>query len=91
MVDPGAGEVEIADGWRTAGCATVVPRTPSTRRGHPVGFSCQLRGELLTLTGDVGARLLIDKYSNQLYTFKTNEEVVLRDIDIPLDLIKEDK
>lgn len=61
------------------------------QRGHPVGFSCQLRGELLTLTGDVGARLLIDKYSNQLYTFKTNEEVVLRDIDIPLDLIKEDK
>lgn len=57
------------------------------QRGHPVGFSCQLLGELLTLTGDVGARLLIDKYSNLLYTFVTNDEVVLRDIDRPQDLM----
>jgi molybdenum cofactor cytidylyltransferase len=61
------------------------------QRGHPVGFSCQLLDELLTLTGDVGARSLIDKYSDQLYTFATNDEVVLRDIDRPQDLIKEDK
>jgi molybdenum cofactor cytidylyltransferase len=61
------------------------------QRGHPVGFSCQLLDELLTLTGDVGARSLIDKYSDQLYTFATHDEVVLRDIDRPQDLIKEDK
>lgn len=57
------------------------------QRGHPVGFSCQLRSELLTLTGDVGARLLIAKHSDQLYTFETNDEVVLRDIDRPQDLV----
>ncbi|WP_455220819.1 nucleotidyltransferase family protein [Kaarinaea lacus] len=56
------------------------------QRGHPVGFSIQLRKELLELNGDVGARSLVDKYVNQLYTVDTSSAMILRDIDTPGDI-----
>ena len=57
-----------------------------TQRGHPVGFSNVLRDELLTLTGDKGAKDLIRKYSEQLTTIDSGDAGILRDIDRPEDL-----
>lgn len=51
------------------------------QRGHPVGFSIQLREQLLELRGDVGARSLLNEYANQLHTIETSSALILRDID----------
>ena len=57
------------------------------QRGHPVGFSAQLKTELLALKGDIGAKPLLDKYKNQLHLIKVDDNGVLFDIDYADDLL----
>ncbi|MEY3289001.1 MAG: hypothetical protein RLZZ419_1243 [Pseudomonadota bacterium] len=56
------------------------------RRGHPVGFSKILGPELTTLTGDEGAKALIQTYLEQLQLIDCKDSGILRDIDKPEDL-----
>ena len=56
------------------------------KRGHPVGFSAKLESELLSLQGDIGAKTLIDKYSESLQIVPVTDEAVLRDVDSVDDL-----
>lgn len=53
------------------------------QRGHPVGFSSQLRAELLSLSGDCGARRIIDRHKDKLALLDTNDSGVLIDVDVP--------
>ena len=50
-------------------------------RGHPVGFSAALAGELLALSGDQGARALLEKHRTALRLIDCDDAGVLYDID----------
>lgn len=54
------------------------------RRGHPVGFAASLRGELLRLEGDVGARALLERH--EVRRVVVADPGIFIDIDTPGDL-----
>lgn len=54
------------------------------RRGHPVGFSPGLYSDLVSLTGDEGARRLLARYPS--FGVDTDDPGVLFDIDTEADL-----
>lgn len=56
------------------------------RRGHPVGFSSELYSELVTLSGDEGAKRLIARYP--AFGVEVNDPGVLIDVDTKADLEK---
>lgn len=56
-------------------------------RGHPVGFNCKFKKEISQLSGDIGAKNIINKYSKELYTYDCNDIGILLDIDRKEDLI----
>src|SRR3990170_578306 len=55
-------------------------------RGHPVGFARRFRDELLALTGDGGARQVLNAYPDWITLYETDDHGVLRDVDVPGDL-----
>jgi molybdenum cofactor cytidylyltransferase len=55
-------------------------------RGHPVGFAANLRGELLALHGDEGARAVLMKHQAQLCLIACDDPGVVYDIDNRSDL-----
>jgi molybdenum cofactor cytidylyltransferase len=55
-------------------------------RGHPVGFHAQLRDELLRLTGDTGARPVLERHRDALRLFDCDDPGVVLDIDVKADL-----
>jgi molybdenum cofactor cytidylyltransferase len=55
------------------------------RRGHPVGFARSLQSELLALSGDTGARTLLERHPPQL--LEVEDAGVLYDVDTPGDLV----
>lgn len=61
---------------------------PSFRdqRGHPVGFSAELRDELLALDGDQGARAVLERHANEVRLVQCDDPGVLYDIDRKRDL-----
>jgi molybdenum cofactor cytidylyltransferase len=68
------------------GAAIAVPVDASGRRGHPVGFSSRLRGELLALEGDVGARSVLARHDPDTRGVLTDDAGIFIDIDTPADL-----
>ncbi len=60
---------------------TIVVPTYRTRRGHPVVFSKSFRGELLRLTGDVGARILLERHPDATRQIPVADPGILIDID----------
>jgi molybdenum cofactor cytidylyltransferase len=56
------------------------------RRGHPVGFSSRWFAELAALTGDQGARAILERHRAELIVCPVDDPGVLRDIDRPTDL-----
>jgi molybdenum cofactor cytidylyltransferase len=56
------------------------------RRGHPVGFSHVLGPELTALSGDAGAKAVIQAHLDQLRLIDCADAGALRDIDKPEDL-----
>lgn len=61
--------------------ALIVAPEYRSQRGHPVGFSAALRGELLALDGDQGARAIIEKHRDALRLIACDDAGVLYDID----------
>lgn len=55
------------------------------RRGHPVGFAAELYSELVTLTGDQGARRLVARYP--AHAVDVDDPGVLVDVDTEEDLL----
>ena len=53
-------------------------------RGHPVGFAAELYSELVTLSGDEGARRLVARYPAQ--GIEVDDPGVLIDVDTEADL-----
>jgi len=54
------------------------------RRGHPVGFAAELYSELVTLSGDEGARRLVARYP--AHGVEVDDPGVLIDVDTEADL-----
>jgi molybdenum cofactor cytidylyltransferase len=52
-------------------------------RGHPVGFACTLRDELLALHGDTGARSVIQRHHDELVPVPVDDPGIYVDIDTP--------
>jgi len=61
---------------------TSPPQTP----GHPVGFQRRFKQELLALTGDEGAKCIISRHKDMLYSMETSDYGIVLDIDRPSDL-----
>ncbi len=75
---------KVADALRM-GAIIAAPRWQG-RRGHPVGFSHALGPDLAALSGDEGAKAVINAYLEQLHFIDCDDPGVLRDIDRPEDL-----
>ncbi|MCS7157818.1 MAG: NTP transferase domain-containing protein [Blastocatellia bacterium] len=56
-------------------------------RGSPVIFSAELFPELMALSGDVGGRVLIEKYRARVHEQKIPSARPLADVDTPADLL----
>ena len=74
----------VADALR-AGAPIAAPALDG-RCGHPVGFARSLGPELAALTGDSGAKAVIQRHLPQLRLLDCNDPAIFRDIDQPADL-----
>lgn len=68
------------------GGAPVAAPSHGNRRGHPVGFSCSYRSDLLGLAGDVGARQILDRDRLKIVDIEIDDAGILADIDVIDDL-----
>jgi molybdenum cofactor cytidylyltransferase len=68
-----------------AGAALAAPYFRA-RRGHPVGFAGNFRAELEALSGDQGAKRLLDAHAARLVKVPVGDPGAIRDIDKPSDL-----
>ncbi|MDP2240659.1 MAG: nucleotidyltransferase family protein [Burkholderiales bacterium] len=50
-------------------------------RGHPVGFSALFRSELTALSGDSGARAVLERHQNKIRLIECDDPGVIFDID----------
>ncbi|HEC85590.1 MAG: nucleotidyltransferase family protein [Candidatus Parabeggiatoa sp. nov. 2] len=67
--------------------ADIVAPTYQGKRGHPVGFSHQFGTQLSKLTGDKGARLVLQPHQTQITLFPSSDAGIHWDIDTPQDLV----
>jgi len=74
----------VADALRSG--ADIAAPSFQGRRGHPVGFSRQHYAALAALTGDAGARALLDANHDRVTLIDVADAGVLRDVDTPHDL-----
>jgi molybdenum cofactor cytidylyltransferase len=56
------------------------------QRGHPVGFHSSVRDELLTLSGEAGARDILTRHAAALTRLDVDDAGILLDVDTPADL-----
>jgi molybdenum cofactor cytidylyltransferase len=70
----------------TAGALIAAPMLPDGKRGHPVGFSRELREELVALDGDEGARSVIQRHVARVVSIPVGDRGIVIDIDTPGDL-----
>lgn len=75
---------KIAETLRSG--ATIAAPCRQGQRGHPVGFAHSLREELAGLSGDTGARSVIQAHSSQLHLVDCDDSGIFKDIDTPDDL-----
>jgi len=79
-----ATHAHVAAGLRDG--AQIVAPYYNGRRGHPVGFAAALRGELLALDGDQGARRVLGAHRDAVTPIDVDDAGALRDVDRPQDL-----
>jgi len=66
--------------------ADIVAPSYRGQRGHPVGFSRRHRDALASLTGDAGARWVIERHIDRLTWIDVDDDGVVRDVDTRADL-----
>lgn len=67
------------------GASIAVP-THDGERGHPVGFAREYFAELAALTGDIGARHILQRDRARIVPLAVDDPGIYRDIDTPRDL-----
>ncbi|MCC4117606.1 hypothetical protein LLG90_19795 [Aromatoleum toluclasticum] len=58
-------------------------------RGHPVGFSATFRESLFALSGDIGARSIVEANVHRLKTLACDDQGILTDLDTPADISRQ--
>lgn len=71
------------------GGASIAAPLVNGRRGHPVGFASHFGAHLQRLSGDEGARRLVESAGDALLLVPCDDAGALRDIDRPGDLAEE--
>lgn len=66
--------------------AAIAAPTHDSERGHPVGFAREYFTELAGLTGDVGARHILQRDRARIALLAVDDPGIHRDIDTPRDL-----
>lgn len=56
------------------------------KRGHPIGFGREYFADLRRLSGDTGARRVMEKYTDRVLALSLADNGILLDIDTPQDL-----
>jgi molybdenum cofactor cytidylyltransferase len=79
-----ADAIRIADSLRS-GAAIAVPVTLG-RRGHPVGFARRYFTELVELSGDTGARVILAKHVADIVEISVSDASTWHDVDTSDDL-----
>ena len=74
----------IADAIREG--ALIAAPTYRSERGHPVGFAAALRSELLALSGDSGARAVLERHRDAVRLIECDDPGIALDIDAKTDL-----
>ncbi len=70
-----------------AGQALIALPTYRGKRGHPVGLSVRLRGELLVVQGDEGAREVVKRHADECRLIACDDDPgILHDIDTRSDI-----
>ena len=69
-----------------AGGAPIAAPYFGAERGHPVGFGSRLREELTQLTGDAGAKAVLQRHAQEIVRIETDDPGVLLDIDRKSDI-----
>ena len=75
---------KVADALR-AGASIAAPALRG-QRGHPVGFSRRHYAALAALTGDLGARGILERNAAELRAVDVDDPGILADVDRPADL-----
>jgi molybdenum cofactor cytidylyltransferase len=79
----------VAEALRAgAGIALPIAQDADGRpvRGHPVGFSHRFLADLSALSGDAGARALLEKYAADIVTLPVDDVRTWQDVDTTADL-----
>jgi molybdenum cofactor cytidylyltransferase len=66
--------------------APIAAPTHASRRGHPVGFAREYYAELSSLSGDEGARRVVERDRKRVVLVPVADAGIHRDIDTPADL-----
>jgi len=77
----------LIDRYLSSGSGIVVPVYRGVK-GHPVIFSRKYLKELASLSGDIGARRLLEKYAEDVETVEVDSAEILLDIDREEDYVK---
>jgi molybdenum cofactor cytidylyltransferase len=64
-------------------CARIVIPTFEGRRGHPLLFRADLAPEVLTLSGAIGLRELLQRHPDEILHVPVDSDTVVRDMDTP--------
>lgn len=67
------------------GTAQIFVPSHAGTRGHPVVFGAKFYDALLSLSGERGARSIIDAHPESVQTIAVDNDGVLRDVDVPND------
>ena len=79
--------IQAVAGAISAGALVTAP-TFQGERGHPVAFSAKLRDELRTLTGDSGARAVLERHVDAIQLVDCEDPGVVLDVDARTDLTR---
>ena len=66
-----------------ATAATIIVPTYDRKRGNPVLWPRRYFAEIAPLTGDVGARALIERYADHVLFLPIDDPAILVDVDTP--------
>ena len=74
----------VVDRYRAGGVSIIAPSFRGVP-GHPVLFARDVFGELLELSGDRGARAVVERAPSRVAIIEVDEDAP-RDVDVPADL-----
>lgn len=78
---------EVAQALRAGARLAAPVLATGGQRGHPVGFAGALGPELMALSGDEGARAVVERHRSDLIEVLVSDRGIHRDVDVPGDLL----